>query len=223
MLYIFDTCFAASAALYDGPEVLAASSWGDSAGANLQTSFTRMLIDELTERDGSPCTVAEIYSSIHRNATTTQPEQGPVHIPRQNKGSITLAKRLPPKQRKPESQDVRRRKIDDLGAAEERVLISVHLQDSITIPNLQEWRRWLTTNIPSRLLSVGVTIEGAFRASSTLLLLNVPIGLWTMLPANDPAYTFVSFVKSQNELLEAAVKTSAPLALRQQRAQPWSD
>ncbi len=41
VLYIFDACFAAPAAIYDGPEVLAAAGWGDVAGAQLQTSFTR--------------------------------------------------------------------------------------------------------------------------------------------------------------------------------------
>jgi hypothetical protein len=212
VLYVFDTCFAASAAIYDGPEVLAAVSWGDVAAANLQTCFTRMLIDELKALDGAPCPVARIYSSIHRNAIANNLERGPVHIPKKGKESIVLAKMYGPKQRKPESFIERKCRIDAFDSSEYRVLITVNLQDNIHMLDIIEWERWLTTNIPSHILSTDITIEAHFQGSSSLLLVTLPIEVWTMLPADEEAYTFISFVKS-NLILPPGHALSVPAAL----------
>jgi ribosomal protein S10 len=214
VLYILDTCFAASAAIYDGPEVLAAVSWGDVAAANLQTSFTRMLIDELKALDGAPCPVARIYSSIHRNAITNNLERGPVHIPKKGKESIVLTKMHGPKQRKPESYITRKRRIDAFDPSENRVLIAVNLQDNIHMPDMEEWKNWLTTNIPSHILSSDITIEAVFHGSSSVLLVTLPVEVWTMLPADEEAYNFITFVQSNNILPQLAPAVSTPLAFR---------
>ena len=196
VLYIFDACFAASAAIYDGPEVLAAVSWGDVAAANLRTSFTRMLIDKLKALKGASQTVALIYSSIHQGAISNKLERGPVHIPKKGKESIVLAKIYGSKQRKPESFTERQSRIEDNDPSEYRVLISVNLQDDIHTPNVDQWENWLTANIPSHILSSNITIEAHFQGSSSLLLVTLPIEVWTMLPADEEAYGFISFVNS---------------------------
>lgn len=214
VLFILDSCFTASAALYDGPEMLAAASWGDVAGAQLDTSFTRMLIDELKSLDGSPCSIAHIYASIHRNAIVNNLGRGPVHIAKKGKESIILAKIYGPKQRKPESFEVRRQRIDRLPSSENRVLISIHLQDNITVPDLEQWKNWLTTNIPSRLLSTDITIEAIFHGASSVALITLPLEVWTMLPINEEAYSFISFVNSNNILPQLDPPAGSPLAIR---------
>jgi hypothetical protein len=162
VLYILNTCFAASAAIYNRPEVLAAVSQGDVATANLQTSFTRILINKLKALDSAICIVACIYSLTHQNATANNLERGPVHSPKRSKESIVLAKLHGPKQRKPDSYATTKRKIDALGSSEHRVFITINLQDSIHVPDLEEWKNWLTTNVPSHILSSDITIEGFF-------------------------------------------------------------
>ena len=214
VLYIFDACFAASAATYDGPEVLAAASWGDVAGAQLQRSFTSMLIDELKGLNGTPSSMAQIYSSIHRNATTNNLEHGPVHISKRGRDSIVLAKFHGPNQPKPELPEMRRQRIDSLGAAKNRVLISVHLQDNITVADLEQWKKWLTTGISSRILSSDITIEAVFKGSSSIALIIVPVEVWTMLQADEEAYSFISFVDSNNILPQLAPAISTPLVTR---------
>lgn len=214
VLYIFDTCFAATAAVYDWPEVLAATSWGDIAGAQLDTSFTRMLIDELKSLNGAPCSIAHVYSSIHRNATVNKIERGPVHIAKKGKDSIILAPFRGPKRRKLEPSEARRQRIDILQASENRVLISIHLQDNITVPDLEQWKNWLTTNIPSRILSSDITIEAVFEGASSIALITLPLEVWTMLPADEEAYNFISFVKSKNILQKLAPPAGSPLAIR---------
>src|SRR5271163_3207732 len=121
-----------------------------------------MLIDELKALDDALCPVANIYSSIHRNAIQNNLERGPVHIPKKGKESIVLAKRHGLKQRKPESFIARKHRIDAIDRSEHRILITVNLQDNIRMPDIEEWKKWLTTNIPSHILSSDITIEAFF-------------------------------------------------------------
>jgi hypothetical protein len=57
-----------------------------------------------------------------------------------------------------------------------------NLQDNIHMPDLEEWKNWLTTNILSHILSSDITIEGYFQGSSSILLVTLPVKVWTMLP-----------------------------------------
>lgn len=196
ILLILDTCYASVSACSLGPEVLAAAGWLDEAAANLDTSFTRALIEELKLLNGHPTTVAQLYSSIHRKGAEYNLLCNPVQIPQIGKSSIVLKKMTGPTQRKPESHEARMRKIDALEQSESRVLISVHLQDDIRLPDVEEWKRWLTINVPSRVLSSDISIEAAFKTKSSLLLMAIPFEVWTMLKADNEAYKFVSFVDS---------------------------
>ncbi|PVH75191.1 hypothetical protein DL98DRAFT_602178 [Cadophora sp. DSE1049] len=82
------------------------------------------------------------------------------------------------------------------------VLISVRLEedyladddDSENEKRQQPWREWFR-NIPDA--ANKVTIHGAYRSYSTLLLLSMPVPLWNILPAHA-AYSFIGFVNSGN-------------------------
>ncbi|KAH7381930.1 hypothetical protein BKA64DRAFT_727363 [Cadophora sp. MPI-SDFR-AT-0126] len=82
------------------------------------------------------------------------------------------------------------------------VLISVRLEedyltDDDDVENgkrQQPWLEWFR-NIPEA--ANRVTIHGAYRSYSTLLLLSMPIALWNILPAHA-AYSFVAFLNSGN-------------------------
>jgi hypothetical protein len=82
---------------------------------------------------------------------------------------------------------------------ENRVLLSVQLEDDVTFPDLEQWKAWLTTNISSDVFDVDITIESLF-TGPRFLLVTVPLEVWTMLPANEDAYAFVAHVSSNNVL-----------------------
>lgn len=85
----------------------------------------------------------------------------------------------------------------------ERVVVTVHLSDhNGAPPDLGQWTTWLTSNLPSNVSKTQITIEGVFDTDSVVILVSMPLEVWTMLPDGDGAYGFVSFVKSGNRLLQ---------------------
>ncbi|OGM48065.1 hypothetical protein ABOM_002868 [Aspergillus bombycis] len=190
VLYIFDCCSAASVAMGTGPETIAASGWEQAATDSLRFSFTQALIDTLNDLRGAPETAVGIYARLFRNAYQNQIGACPIHVPKKGSPSITLQKLEP--------REVQR--LQALKApGSNRVLISVKTRDEISELDLKSWTKWLTTNIPAGVLNVDVKIEAAFQGSG-LVLVTMPVELWTMLPADDSAYRFIAHVASNNTL-----------------------
>jgi hypothetical protein len=197
VLVILDCCYASSSVVENsaGPEVLAASTWHTTAGAALSTSFTQNLINELKRLNGNLASVASIYAQIHRNTKSyTDIAACPLHIPKIGRDSTILSKLRTP--------TVRRQSIiGPLQPKDERVVITVHLSDhNGAPPDLTQWT-WLTSNLPSHVSKTQITVEGVFDSDSFVILVSMPLEVWTMLPDGDDAYSFVSFVKSGNLLL----------------------
>lgn len=216
MLYILDTCYSASAGVGTQREVLSASAieqYANSRAGGLQT-FTQALCISL-RKNPVPASVAQIHARlIHdwQDPTASMHLQNtPVHKAASDpyRDSIVLSPAIadaPPPVVKPE-----------LTAS--KVLITIKLDDRVP-RNLVEWRKWLSTNVPSNIAEIDVV--GVLESSSKLLLLNVPIALWDVL-GDNPAYTFVEYVRSGNLLmkeLEGALAgtatSSQPLVLRTQ-------
>lgn len=83
-----------------------------------------------------------------------------------------------------------------------KVLISLALEeDQWLSPNA--WAEWLE-NIPAKVKSA--CVEGVYRSYSTLMLLSIPVAAWDMLP-EDPAVNFVGFVRPDNLLQNAPLKS----------------
>ncbi|KAE8337523.1 hypothetical protein BDV24DRAFT_167244 [Aspergillus arachidicola] len=199
VLYIFDCCSAASVAMERGPETIAASGWEQAATAHLDFSLTQVLIDTLNGLRGAPETAAGIYARLFRNAYQNQIGACPVHVPKEGSPSITL-------------QTLQPREVQRLQASKapgpNRVLISVKIHDALSALDLKSWTKWLMTNIPPGVLAVDVKIEAAFQGSG-LILVTMPVQLWTMLPSHT-AYSFVAHVTSNNTL----PWLTQPLAIR---------
>lgn len=194
--YLFDCCSAGSGALgaYHGAELMAASTWDQIAVTNVNFSFTRILIDELRQLNGQAETLAGIYARIFRYAQQNQIGAAPIHVPKVNSPSVTIGRI----RSRPVTRSVDRESF--------RVLLSIKVQEE-TLLDLTQWKEWLARNIPNSVLSTDITIEGAFRGSS-LLVFTVPIEIWTMMPADDPSYTFVGHVTSHNLLSQRPTQTS---------------
>ena len=215
ILYIFDSCSAGAAGAYDGPELLAASGWNNKAGLSLAKSFTQTLISKLRELDGAPTTVAQIFSAMFREAYENSIESMPVHISQLNRPSIILAQ-LPLQQRpKPESA---RRRAEEFAAAPtstHRVLISVNLKDNVALPDVQEWANYLTTNIPSGVLSADISVHNGFEGS-VVLIMTLPLEVWSMLPDNA-GYNFIAHVGRELALAPGLgpIRPALPLRMAQ--------
>ncbi|OJI99193.1 hypothetical protein ASPVEDRAFT_148326 [Aspergillus versicolor CBS 583.65] len=188
MLYIFDCCSAGSAALRPGPEMLCASGWLQPAEASLKFSFTRALIGTLIDLKGETETVGGIFSILFRRAYQSQVAACPVHVLKSGTPSITLM----PLSR--ETATHQRTK------TQHRVLLTVHLKDNK--PNLEAWRNWLSTHLPPGIVTADVKIESVFKSSSIVVLVTVPVEIWTMLDMEDETISFASHVFSHNILPE---------------------
>ena len=82
-----------------------------------------------------------------------------------------------------------------------KVLISLALdEDQWLSPDA--WAEWLE-DVPAKIKSARV--EGVYRSYSTLVLLSIPVATWDMLPEN-PAVSFIGFVRSDNLLQNAPLK-----------------
>jgi hypothetical protein len=200
VLYIFDSCYAGQLAVGDGPELLAAANWGSVARSILDTSFTRILAAQLKILDGSPCSVSHLFGKIHRGVLNNNIVGVPIHVPHPKKDSIILQK-LENAGEMRQSKRLKNLQIGALEGSESRVLITVRLQNSTGMPDLMGWKQWLANNIPPSVHPSQITIEGQFDIGSSLILVALPVAIWTALPADDTAYGFVSFVKSSNRLL----------------------
>ncbi|PYI23503.1 hypothetical protein BO99DRAFT_180813 [Aspergillus violaceofuscus CBS 115571] len=196
VLYIFDCCSAGSIAMRDGPEALTACGWEQESSTHPNWSFTRVLIDTLKDIKGQPTPVCQIFSRMYRFCQQNQIGRCPLHIPKMGRPSITL-RPLHTASTRP-IQPVR---------THNRVLLCITLNGGVSVPSIQEWQRWLTTNVPADVLGVEVKVEAAFSGSCKLLI-TVPVEIWTMLPLRDN-YHFVAHVTSNNTL-----DTSTPLPYR---------
>ena len=162
VLYIFDTCYSGSGAGYQGPEILAASSWETMAPVAHHNSFTQCLIDELQRLNGDAQSVLQIFATITRSRHQSNIQAMPVHILKIGDPSVILTK-LSEKPTKPSDLASQTQNT----ANEFRVLIAIRVEDTVNPPTLANWRKWLTTNMPSGLLSARIAIEGAFHGKST--------------------------------------------------------
>lgn len=186
MLYIFDCCSAGSAALRPGPEMLCASGWLQPAGASPNFSFTQAVIDTLIDLKGETETVGGIFSILFRRAYQSQVAACPVHVLKSGIPSITLM---------PLSREIA---THQRTKTQHRVLLTVHLKDNK--PNLEAWRNWLSTHLPPGIVTADVKIESVFKASSIVVLVTVPVEIWTMLDMEDETISFASHVFSHNIL-----------------------
>jgi hypothetical protein len=180
----------------DGPEMIAAAGWEQSAGSELEYSFTQTFIDALKDLDREPETLAGIYSRIFRRAHQNQVSSCPVHVPKTGAASVKIAPLGPPSAAPSHPMVTRGHTRDG-----HRVLLSVQLRAGLEPPDLEQWKNWLTRNIPSDVLSADVQIESAFKGSG-LILVTVPVEIWTMLSASDSSMKFVAHVRSNNVLPE---------------------
>lgn len=185
VLHILDCCYAAEA--YTGTaEILAATSMTEKAASSHSSCFSRALNEELRRRSSEVATVAGLHAEMMRNRTALKWEYAPFYAERRAQSSIVLRRLGSPGNPKP-------RAIPRDGTC---VLVSARLKD------ISDFKKWLLTWSPDKVVGMDVKLEGVWDSASFLLLLSLPIEIWTQL-SNNPAYSFVGFVNFSNKLLDA--------------------
>ena len=209
VLYIIDACYASSVAIMGTKELLAAAAIDRFApGAGTEGSFTRALVEHLENLGGTTTTVSQIHAALIRSFYKNELTTTPVHIELSNerraKGSIILAplepSGSPPPSHSPRSKretNTTTRPTVTSGSLDPRVLLAIHLSANRTPLDAKQWITWLTSNLPSDIDSINIEPVGLFKTSSSILLLTIPLDVWSAL-RGDPDYEFVSIVTSGN-------------------------
>ncbi|KAL4913676.1 hypothetical protein BDW62DRAFT_220552 [Aspergillus aurantiobrunneus] len=154
-------------------------------GDGLET-ICAMRTDTLKSLNGKSESLGGIFTMIFQGALENKISTSPVHVLKLGRQSITLT---------PLGQDAvayQRRK------TLHKVLLSVHLKDNQS--NLEAWNNWLATNLAPGILTAGLRIESVFRSSGIVILVTVPLEIWTMLDMEDEDISFVSHVVSHDVL-----------------------
>ena len=89
------------------------------------------------------------------------------------------------------------------------VLIAVALEEDQPL-QLDTWVEWLR-DIPA--IAKYARVEGIYESYSTLMLLSLPVNIWDLIP-NNPAVSFIGFVKSQDLLKPQSSESSTAQAAK---------
>ena len=188
VLYLLDTCHGSAATLHGNREVFAAAS----IELPTDSSWTFELCRQLRNANRRPITVAQLHGKMIESFAEGRLAVTPVHseLTESMEGSIILA---------PVTGSIAPYSV---GAPEDTqnmpiVLISVQLEDMTSPPNVEDFKRWLTTNRPAMIHSVRIEVSGFHTSFSGVLLLTLPVSVWVCL-RGDPSYSFVRFVTSPN-------------------------
>ncbi|OIW33820.1 hypothetical protein CONLIGDRAFT_628737 [Coniochaeta ligniaria NRRL 30616] len=209
-------------------ETISASAWDAIAPDPGRYSFTNVLIEVLSEWSHRTFSAAMLHAEILARLKHPRPimingrrfeaRSTPVHfmMTSDHKAAsieftrlIPQARRLPAPPREPSGPRIDRfgdEIIDppsnELVIANEpnednpHVLISLALEDDQQL-DLDAWEQWLAA-FPA--LAKHCKVQGLFKSHSTTLLLSLPVMVWDLLP-DDPACSFVTFIRSNNLLL----------------------
>jgi hypothetical protein len=139
--------------------------------ASLAASFTQTLISKLRELDGAPRTVAQIFPAMLMKQTRTQLHQCP-YISRSLTGPAPQLSYLSNSARSRNRPADVRRNLRQPQPQYTGVWVLI-LKDHIGLPDVQEWAKYLNTNIPSGVLSADISVHGGFDGS-IVLIMNLP-------------------------------------------------
>ncbi|KAL8747291.1 MAG: hypothetical protein Q9190_000797 [Brigantiaea leucoxantha] len=213
-LYLLDCCHAADPTYdADGSEHLVASTGEDPATALTFPSFTNRLTELLERGSGAPANIVQIHAELvsQMRSAGTHIKYTPVHIGAKSKPSIYL-QRL-------DTRGVKALQTYQTSGAG-KVLVLLSLQGQANIPDVSEFHRWLTHNLPPNLASAEV--EAVFHSSSHLILFTLPLEVWDCLEETG-VFEFIDFVDSHNLLLpeKNPSKPGTALPVRQKENVPF--
>lgn len=223
-LILLDCCAgAASATFANGEsvtETISASAWDAIAPEPGRFSFTSCLIRVLSQWSDHPFSAVQLHGEILARLKHPRPRMDrgrlcetrstPVHfmMTSNHKAPSIEIRRLDPGSISSPLLDQGAPEVDqqsydgDMGLLKDpdednpHVMVTLSLEDDQQL-DLNAWEQWLAS-FPA--FAKYVKVQGVFKSHSTLLLLSLPVMVWDMLP-DDPACSFVAFIRSHNLIL----------------------
>lgn len=178
-------------------ETLTAFGWESQTPANLASSFTQIMINEIKSLNGQAFTAVDLHAIMLTNALKNNMEVIPIHKPNLDYPSVLFHK-------------IDSREAQALVRAPRtsaaKVLITVSISND-NLPDSEAWSHWLTTNMPTDIRDI--EIMARWKAASCTILVSIPIQLWDYLKDN-PAYNFVSFILGEVQVLKSPPSQSPP-------------
>ena len=234
VLLLLDCCYAGSAARGDingTNELIAACGREVIAVGVTDRSFTQNLMRKLRSFQDQPFTVSQLYERLlkDRKRLITTPQYAPLSgrdrpsicmapfkpadsTPEEFLSSLmvqptSLTASLSPERSSPRSVSTPTSPLSRLSPLPEgpRVLLALSLRATATVPDLERWIQWLSTDAPHDIQNVDVKIEAAYKGNSTLALISMPVNTWSRLP-DTSAYRFIDFITSPNLLMNLPAK-----------------
>jgi hypothetical protein len=187
VLHILDCCYAAQASK-GFAEVLAATSATELAGSDIDTSFTKALINELKAASSHIVTAAQIHGRLMRGMKPNGLQYTPYHAARDGWASCKLRR----------MEDTVQSKDKGKAGDDKRILVGVTVNESLQ---------------PTDVKGMDIELSGLWDTTSTFLTFTVPIEVWTQLPA-DSAWIYIATVNSGNKMLRLAAAQASTLADR---------
>ncbi len=231
VIYFLDCCHSDGAGLNLNREMLTACSaeWPASGGIS---SFTRHLAETLEAQHPIPITVAHLHQKLFQECWIGQGLGGgniglvttPLHLElnRHQQGSLVIAPLSRPSPSKYTNLPSVERPL--LGDNPPKVLMTVRLARNTKIPSVEGWKRWLSTFLPPFIKDIDIEAVGAFQGSSIIVMLTVPVAVFSVLARPGRGYRGIEVVMSVNLLVRApaATITTATIPLRGENIKPGS-
>ncbi|KAL8916433.1 MAG: hypothetical protein Q9208_008519 [Pyrenodesmia sp. 3 TL-2023] len=211
VLYVLDSCHAATSAIGPGKELLAACSVEAKSPGLEYYSFTTALVQELTNAvsNNSFLTAAQLHYLMLEKAWRGHLPYTPIHVetmvdlePRTSillaplvttstPSGTTIASSSGPQSLSPLTGS----NATPVGCrvSDVKVLLSVSLRDAGP-HTLQQLKDWLETQRPPGIHDIGVSFEYAAPSSSMLIIFVMPVAAWYCLQSH-PAVSFIRYVQ----------------------------
>lgn len=193
VLHILDCCYAAEGMNVDA-ELLAAAT--ETASADTKTCFTAALCQQLRYLSSQQFTVSTLYQTLMTDRRALNLERIPFYSRRNDIPSIILGRY---KGKTPS--------VPPLKPNSPRILLTAHLKGPLDREGVEGLKKWLKEQLPSSIMNMDIKLEGAWDASSSVLLFSLPIAVWTQLNRSNTAFNYVGEVTSHNKLLGQATST----------------
>ena len=229
ILFILDYCYATFTTKIEPrggtKELLAATSFRQTATGVHENSFTMAIIRELKRINKLPYTATMIHERLlnhYADYKIAVPQYVGLYRTTYAQ-SIVLA---PQKTEEASETQVTAGGIlvkQPMLMTDYRILISIALDNPYQPPDFTQWHDWFRKAAPRNIKDVKFSIEkyirpeGAWESTSTLYLFSMPAALWNSMPFN-PAYKMLAIIKSDNLLKPRYVSKSVQVQIESPRA-----
>ncbi|KAL9027947.1 MAG: hypothetical protein Q9180_007250, partial [Flavoplaca navasiana] len=200
VLYLLDCCYAATAGIKPGKELMAACGVDRPTPGPSPFSFTAALVQELNHAvpEKHFLTAAQLYfkmlDKVHKGDLKTTPVHVEAMVGPQPRTSIFLAPLGDDATWNESAFPLSGANLTPLGHRRHDIHAMLHVRISNgNRHTLEQLQQWLTTHRPGNVTATGVSFSHAAPSFSIIVIFEIPIPAYYCLPSH-PAISFMTFV-----------------------------